>query len=230
MGVIKNLQLESEEYDYPYDFESYADFCGSFVSPIETSTKIFEDSIKDREELLSNYEKACNDRTGFPDFFTPQEIEAELIEMRQNPPRYLPEDEAQIIPSWYTGIRHLAWRIFKEEKIQRFVIASRDFFTSSFIGDLLPQSKGLYIVWTGDYDYLTAEKQSLLYVGKSKNVSRRWKQHHQAEYVAKKTQELEFYKTYVDYIPASSLAFSLRISELIFLETLESRLVLNRRF
>ena len=220
--------MELEEYDYPYDSDSYADFCGS--SYIETSIKIFEDSIKAKDKLLFEYKEACNCKTGFPDFLTSEDIEIELMEMRQNPPQYLPEDEAMIIPNWYMGIRHLAWRMFKEEKVQRFIIPSRDFLDSSCVGELLPKIEGIYIVWAGDYDYLTAKEQVLLYIGKSINISVRWRRHHQAEYIAREAQDLDLYKVYIDCIPISSLAFSLRVSEIIFLETLKPVLKLNQRF
>lgn len=227
MGFVKNYFMEMEEHDEPYDFDSYADFCGSSV--VETSIKTFECSIKDRETLFLNHERACNDRTVFPpDMFTPQDIDIELLEMRLNPPRYCPEDEARIIPNWYLGIRDLAWRIFKEEKVQRFVIPSRYFYTSTFVAETLPKLGGVYIVWAGGYDYLTAQKQDLLYIGKAKNFAHRWRNHHQAEAIGAELQELDFYKVYLDCIPISSLAFSSRVSEIILLETLKPRI--NQRF
>ena len=228
MGVVKNWMMEMEEYDEPYDCETYANFCDSYM--VETSIKIIEESIKDKDRLFSQYEKACNNRTGYPDFFTPQDIEIELMELRSNPPQYLPEDEARIIPCWYKGIRHLAERIFKAEEFQRFVIPSRHFYTYAYVRELLPKSEGIYIVWAGGYDYSTAEEQVLWYVGMSKNVSIRWRKHHQSQKVAVDAENQELYKVYFDFIPASSLAFSLRVSELVFLEELKARLELNQRF
>ncbi len=225
MGVVKNLMMEMEEYDEPYDFDSYADFCDSHM--VETSTKILEEAIAEKEEAVLKHQKACNNRNGYPDSFTEQDIDIELMELRTNPPLFLPQDEAKIIPDWYTCLRKQT-NLFKEDKILRFVIPARYFIDGELLQESLPEIDGLYLVWSGDYDYPTAEEQVLWCIGTCSNLSLEWSQHSQANRVAGEAQDLELYKVYLDFIPSSSLALSLKACESLFLEELQSLLMSKR--
>lgn len=229
MSVVKNMMMENDDYDEPYDFESYADHCDIYT--VETSVKILEEAITEKEEALSSHERACNDRSGYPsDIFTENDIDVELAELRTNPPLYLPEDEAKIIPEWYTSLREKSSGIFKEDKIQRFVIPAAYFLDGELVEEYLPEAEGLYIIWSGDYDYPTAEKQVTWCVGSCSSLSIDWRQHPEADRIAAEAEDFELYKVYLDFIPSSSLALSPKACELLFLEELQPLMEVRRWF